>query len=114
MYISVGGSLPGGDQYFPEGRRILLAVQLCLPESSWAGRVTSCLKVILAENNKLRLLILGQNWIWVDFPGSSDGKESACNAGDPGSMPESGRSLGEWNGNPLQYFCLENPMDGSI
>ena len=58
----------GGDQYFPEGRRILLAVQLCLPESSWAGRVTSCLKVILAENNKLRLLILGKNWIWVDFP----------------------------------------------
>ena len=58
----------GWDQYFPEGRRILLAVQLCLPESSWAGRVTSCLKVILAENNKLRLLILGKNWIWVDFP----------------------------------------------
>ena len=39
-------------------------------------------------------------------------KASACNAGDPGSIPGSGRSLGEGNGNPLQYSCLENPMDG--
>ena len=45
------------------------------------------------------------------FPGGSAGKESACNAGDPGSIPESGRSLGEGNGNPLQYSCLGNPMD---
>ena len=37
---------------------------------------------------------------------------SACNAGDPGSIPELGRSPGEGNGNPLQYSCLENPMDG--
>ena len=42
---------------------------------------------------------------------SSDGKESACNAGDPGSIPGLGRSPGEGNGNPLQYYCLENPMD---
>ena len=45
------------------------------------------------------------------FPGSSDGKASSCNAGDPGSIPESGRSPGEGNGNPLQYSCLESPMD---
>ena len=45
------------------------------------------------------------------FPGGSDGKESACNAGDPGSIPGSGRSSGEGNGYPLQYSCLENPMD---
>ena len=38
-------------------------------------------------------------------------KQSACNAGDPGSIPGLGRSSGEGNGNPLQYFCLENPMD---
>ena len=38
--------------------------------------------------------------------------ESACNAGDPGSIPGSGRSPGEGNGNPLQYSCLENSMDG--
>ena len=46
-----------------------------------------------------------------DFPGGSDGKASACNAGDLGSIPGSGRSPGEGNGNPLQYYCLENPMD---
>ena len=47
----------------------------------------------------------------LDFPGGSDGKESACNVGDSGSMPESGRSPGEGNGNPFQYSYLENPMD---
>ena len=46
------------------------------------------------------------------FPGGSDGKESACNAGDLGSIPVSGRSPGEGNGNPLQYSCLENPTEG--
>ena len=46
------------------------------------------------------------------FPDGSDGKASACNAGDPGLIPGSGRSSGEGNGNPLQYSCLENPMDG--
>ena len=45
------------------------------------------------------------------IPDGSDGKEPACNAGDPGSIPGSGRSPGEGNGNPLQYSCLENPMD---
>ena len=45
------------------------------------------------------------------FLGSSNGKESACNAGDLGSIPGLGRSPGEGNGNPLQYFRLENPMD---
>ena len=47
----------------------------------------------------------------LDFPGGSEGKASACNAGDPGSIPGSGRSPGEGNGNPLQYSCLENPRD---
>ena len=45
------------------------------------------------------------------FPGGSDGKASAYNAGDLGSIPGLGRSPGEGNGNPLQYSCLENPMD---
>ena len=49
--------------------------------------------------------------IFQDFPGGSDGKVSAYNAGDLGSIPESGRSPGEGNGNPLQYSCPENPMD---
>ena len=47
----------------------------------------------------------------VGFPGVSDGKASVCNAGDPGSIPGSGRSPGEGNGSPLQYPCLENPKD---
>ena len=46
------------------------------------------------------------------FPGSSDSKASACNAGDPGLIPGLGRSPGDGNGNPLQYSCLEDPMDG--
>ena len=45
------------------------------------------------------------------FPGSSDGKESACNAGDPGLIPGWGRFPGGGHGNPLQYSCLGNPMD---
>ena len=47
----------------------------------------------------------------IDFPGDLDGKESACNAGYLGSIPGSGSSPREGNGNPLQYSCLENPMD---
>ena len=46
------------------------------------------------------------------LPGGSEVKASACNAGDLGSIPGSGRSPGEGNGNPFQYSCLENPMDG--
>ena len=45
------------------------------------------------------------------FPGGSDDNASVCNAGDPGSIPGLGRSPGEGNGSPLQYSCLENPMD---
>ena len=47
----------------------------------------------------------------MGFRGSSDGKASTYNTGDPGSIPGSGRSPGEGNGNPLQYSCLENSMD---
>ena len=47
----------------------------------------------------------------MGFPGSSDGKESACNAGDPSLIPGSGKCPGEGNGNPRQCSCLENPMD---
>ena len=53
-------------------------------------------------------------YIWeciIDFPGGSDGEESACNVGEPGSIPVWGRSPGEGNGNPLQYSYLGNPTD---
>ena len=48
------------------------------------------------------------------MPCGSDGKESACNAGDLGSIPGLGRFPGEGNGNPLQYSCLENPMGRGV
>ena len=47
----------------------------------------------------------------MGFPGGSDGKESACNAGDPGSIPGWGRFPGEGDGNPLLYPCMENSMN---
>ena len=49
--------------------------------------------------------------VFIGFPGGSDGKESACNVGDLGSIPGSGRSPGGGRGNPFQYSCLENSMD---
>ena len=75
-----------------------------------------CMIWIKWKNPHAPNIMLLPTWscIWVnidsDFPGSSDGKESVCNAGDPGSIPGSGRSPGEGNGNPLQYSCLENSM----
>ena len=53
-------------------------------------------------------VVICQQW---GFPHRSVGKESACSAGDPGSIPGLGRSPGEGNGNPLHYPCLENPME---
>ena len=50
----------------------------------------------------------------MGFPGGSDGKESACNVGDTGSIPRSGRSPEEENSNPVQYSCLENSMGRGI
>ena len=50
----------------------------------------------------------------MDFPGGSDGKESVCKVGEPGSIPGSGISPGEGNGNPLHYSCLKNPMDRGV
>ena len=62
------------------------------------------------SNNK-KLLKYQYNEI-LDFSGGSDSKASAYNAGDLGLIPGSERSSGEGSGNPLQYSCLENPMDG--
>ena len=65
----------------------------------WDTAVPICLNIVHGERS-------------MGFPGGSDGKESAGDAGDPGSIPGSGRSPGEGKGNPLQYSCLENPKDG--
>ena len=66
-----------------------------------------------------RYLFLGNNVLFFScfvkgFPGGSEVKASAWNVGDPGSIPGLGRSLGEGNGNPLRYSCLENPRDRSL
>ena len=61
----------------------------------------------------IRVRISFELWFYlgVGSPGGSDGKESACNVGDPGLIPGLGRSPGEGNGYPLQYSCLENSMN---
>ena len=82
----------------------------------WGQRVEARVKSShIIKTEFLSVLILKTaSWFKQDwgFPGGSDGKESACSAGDPDSIPGSGRSPGEGNGNPLQHSCLENPMDG--
>ena len=70
---------------------------------------------ISAKKVKKKVLLYLMQWCKTSkfsFPGGSDSKASAYSVGDPGSIPRSGRSSGEGNGNGLQYFCLENPMDG--
>ena len=57
------------------------------------------------------MLLLVVALMFLGFPGRSEGKASACNTEDLGSIPGLGRSPGQGNGNPLQYPCLENPMD---
>ena len=68
--------------------------------------------VYVIANTLLSLLL--QVYTILVFPGGSDSKESACNVGDPSSIPGLGRSPGEGNGYPLQYSCLENPMDRTL
>ena len=81
-------------QTFPSGSR-----------ATRSNSSTTCIQVFQRD------FILKEFHKSVGFPGGSDGKESACSVGDPGSIPGSGRSPGEGNGNPLQYSCLENPTD---
>ena len=78
--------------------------------SRWSHHSTGMSRVV-AGSSSGRRLFLGKSW---GFSGGSVGEESACNAGnsgDTGSIPGSGRSSGGGNGYPLQYSCLENPMD---
>ena len=98
--------------------------QYCI--GTWnSGSMNQCkLEVVKQEMARVNINILGISelkWIGMGefnsddlyimgLPYSSVGKESACNAGDPGSFPGSGRCPGEENGNSLQYPCLENPM----
>ena len=67
---------------------------------------------LLLRNSPVVLLIFTSSHSTRGFPGGSEVKAYACNAGDLGSIPGLGRSPGEGNGNPLQYSCLENSMEG--
>ena len=68
-----------------------------------------CLRSVKSESSVT--VVINNEYIECSFPGGSYGKESTCNAGDRASIPGSGRSPGERNGNPLQYSCWENSMD---
>ena len=85
----------------------------CTPQSLFFVFVSLFLPCKACLNMALKHLPLMLISKFHNFPGGSDGKVSAYNAGDPSSIPGSGRSPGEGNGNPLQYSCLENPMDGA-
>ena len=102
--------------------QIYIKAVYCHPAYLTYMQSTSC-KMLGWMKHKLELRLLGEISIrsdmqiipllqQKDFPGGADGKASAYNAGDPGSIPGLGRSPGEGNGTPLQYSCLENPMDG--
>ena len=73
--------------------------------------VQGTLKSLLQHCSSKASMVQHSAFLHQGFPGGSEVKASACNAGDLGSIPGSGRSPGEENGNPLQYSCLENPMD---
>ena len=89
--------LPGKDQDSKFGEPFLLG--------------TYHFHTIVKLKIKGQTMINGGQSVVVGFPGGSDDKESACNAGDLGSIPGSGRSPGGGHGNPLQYSCPESPMD---
>ena len=79
-------------------------------ESAALGDVTPGLCLLFASGPRIRDLSFSF-FPAEGFPDGSDSKESTHSAGDLGSVPGSGRVPGGGNGNPLQYFCLENPMD---
>ena len=87
-----------------------MTLSFCSSLSQTESRVESLIFVYLHFDVILSSVFL--KVMILDFPGGADGKASAYDVGDLGSIPGSGRSPGERNGNPLQYSCLENPMDG--
>ena len=109
---------------------IVASVSLCFVSSLSLALIRKLFKgktvviIFVSPVNALMVTFMCRlDWItqypatWSDilgFPGGSDGKASACNAGDPGSIPGLGRTPGEGNGNPLQYSCLENSTDGGV
>ena len=85
-----------------------LVVKIKIPHAS---RQLSPGMATKARSTLINILNISISISILGFPGGSEVQASACKAGDPGSIPGSGRSPGEGNGNPLQDSCLENPMD---
>ena len=80
-------------------------------EEERCDMIVNVLKIVTFCSSTCRVLSSKFIICYLGFPGGSDGKASACSAGDPGSIPGSRRSPGEGNGTPLQSSCLENSMD---
>ena len=129
LYMAFGDMLAGTGQEDVDGCEVIILKEIIRTWNLKSEAFSLYIDMYLIDpipywvNNYATLiyfLILHCRYIFLyhlstfvrDFPGGSDGKASAYNAGDVGSIPGSGRSLGEGNGNPLQYSCLENPMDG--
>ena len=87
-----------------------------MDRGAWQAHISpwGCKEAVTKEwahtHTHIRNIQIDRSFNLLVFPGSSDGRESACKAGDPGSIPELGRAPGEGSGNP-QYSCLENSMD---
>ena len=84
-----------------------LLSKLLFQENTLKGSKTLNMKSLFPRGRSL----IEKEFKSLDLPGGSEGKESACNAGDPGSIPRSGISLREGTGCPLQYSCLDDSMD---
>ena len=93
---------PGNSQTPVSTLKIMGAIARCILSAPCSFRKSTYFQGSLGSPHLLKV---------TEFPGGSEVKASACNAGDLGSTPGLGRSPGEGNGNPLQYSCLENPMD---
>ena len=108
------GSIPGLGRSPGEGNGYPLQYY-CLGNSVDRGAWWALVHGVTKSWKQLRdfHLKINNNYFWCwDFVGGSDGKASTCNAGDLGSNPGLGSSPGEGYGNPLQYSCLENSMNG--
>ena len=93
------------------GENMIIADVYALGQHSFCGLVCFRYFTLFTRSPSQWTPELGTIIMSLGFPAGSEVKASDSNAGDPGSIPGLGRSPGEGNGNPLQYSCLENPMD---
>ena len=112
------GSFPMSWLFPPGGQSIGASVSVSVLSMNIQGWFPLGLTGLISLQSEELSRVFYNTTVWkhqflgAQLPGGSDGKASAYNVGDPGSIPRLGRSPGEGNGNPLQYSCLENPMDG--